>query len=152
MTYCNKIQWQYRLAFRSILVSHCPQRSRSAPRNMSYPSDLPRSSASNKLDKVAKRTPFDMVVLNQMSRFHLCMEALRRSDYPQAAIRDDFTCADSSTKGRQPLCTGLDPVFLKAGQLIFESAGRTVVPASHEGEIKIICSKQKFDVAVIGQS
>jgi xylulose-5-phosphate/fructose-6-phosphate phosphoketolase len=27
-------------------------------------------------------TPFDMVVRNQMSRFHLCMEALRRSDYP----------------------------------------------------------------------
>jgi xylulose-5-phosphate/fructose-6-phosphate phosphoketolase len=29
-------------------------------------------------------TPFDMVVRNKMSRFHLCMEALRRSDYPQA--------------------------------------------------------------------
>ena len=29
-------------------------------------------------------TPFDMVVLNEMSRFHLCMEALRRSGYPQA--------------------------------------------------------------------
>jgi len=29
-------------------------------------------------------TPFDMVVLNQMSRFHLCMEALRRSGYGQA--------------------------------------------------------------------
>ena len=29
-------------------------------------------------------TPFDMVVRNEMSRFHLCMEALRRSDYPQA--------------------------------------------------------------------
>jgi xylulose-5-phosphate/fructose-6-phosphate phosphoketolase len=29
-------------------------------------------------------TPFDMVVLNQMSRFHLCMEALRRSGYAQA--------------------------------------------------------------------
>ena len=28
-------------------------------------------------------TPFDMVVLNEMSRFHLCMEALRRSGYPQ---------------------------------------------------------------------
>jgi xylulose-5-phosphate/fructose-6-phosphate phosphoketolase len=25
-----------------------------------------------------------MVVLNKMSRFHLCMEALRRSGYPQA--------------------------------------------------------------------
>jgi xylulose-5-phosphate/fructose-6-phosphate phosphoketolase len=30
-------------------------------------------------------TPFDMVVRNHMSRFHLCMEALRRSHYPQAA-------------------------------------------------------------------
>ena len=29
-------------------------------------------------------TPFDMVVRNQMSRFHLCMEALRRSGYAQA--------------------------------------------------------------------
>jgi xylulose-5-phosphate/fructose-6-phosphate phosphoketolase len=29
-------------------------------------------------------TPFDMVVRNQMSRFHLCIEALRRSAYTQA--------------------------------------------------------------------
>src|SRR6185312_790661 len=29
-------------------------------------------------------TPFDMVVRNQISRYHLCMEALRRSGYPQA--------------------------------------------------------------------
>jgi xylulose-5-phosphate/fructose-6-phosphate phosphoketolase len=29
-------------------------------------------------------TPFDMVVKNQMSRFHLCIEALRRSGHPQA--------------------------------------------------------------------
>jgi xylulose-5-phosphate/fructose-6-phosphate phosphoketolase len=29
-------------------------------------------------------TPFDMVVRNQMSRFHLCIEALRRSAYPEA--------------------------------------------------------------------
>ena len=29
-------------------------------------------------------TPFDMVVRNRMSRFHLCMEALRRSGYGQA--------------------------------------------------------------------
>jgi len=29
-------------------------------------------------------TPFDMVVRNQMSRFHLCIEALRRSANPQA--------------------------------------------------------------------
>ena len=30
-------------------------------------------------------TPFDMVVKNQISRFHLCIEALGRSGYPQAA-------------------------------------------------------------------
>lgn len=29
-------------------------------------------------------TPFDMVVRNHMSRFHLCIEALRHSAYPQA--------------------------------------------------------------------
>jgi xylulose-5-phosphate/fructose-6-phosphate phosphoketolase len=29
-------------------------------------------------------TPFDMVVRNQLSRFHLCMDALRRSGYTQA--------------------------------------------------------------------
>ncbi len=29
-------------------------------------------------------TPFDMVVRNEVSRYHLCMEALRRSGYPQA--------------------------------------------------------------------
>jgi xylulose-5-phosphate/fructose-6-phosphate phosphoketolase len=29
-------------------------------------------------------TPFDMVVRNGVSRFHLCIEALRRSGYPQA--------------------------------------------------------------------
>ncbi len=29
-------------------------------------------------------TPFDMVVRNQMSRFHLCIEALRRSAYSEA--------------------------------------------------------------------
>ena len=33
-------------------------------------------------------TPFDMVVRNEMSRFHLCMEALRRSDYAQAGPLD----------------------------------------------------------------
>jgi xylulose-5-phosphate/fructose-6-phosphate phosphoketolase len=30
-------------------------------------------------------TPFDMVVRNEMSRFHLCMEAVRRAAYPDAA-------------------------------------------------------------------
>jgi xylulose-5-phosphate/fructose-6-phosphate phosphoketolase len=36
------------------------------------------------IDEGTTTTPFDMVVLNKMSRFHLCMEALRRSGYPQA--------------------------------------------------------------------
>jgi CheY-like chemotaxis protein len=50
------------------------------------------------------------------------------------------------------LCTGVNPVLMKTRQLILESAGHTVVPASDEREIKAVCSKQKFDVAVIGQS
>ena len=41
---------------------------------------------------------------------------------------------------------------MKTRQLILENAGHTVVPASGEHEIKAICSKQKFDVAVIGQT
>jgi xylulose-5-phosphate/fructose-6-phosphate phosphoketolase len=36
------------------------------------------------IDEGTTTTPFDMVVLNKMSRFHLCMEALRRSNYPQS--------------------------------------------------------------------
>lgn len=50
------------------------------------------------------------------------------------------------------LCTGVDPVLMKTRQLILESVGHTVVPASDEREIKAVCSKQKFDVAVIGQN
>jgi DNA-binding NarL/FixJ family response regulator len=50
------------------------------------------------------------------------------------------------------LCTGVDPVLLRTRQLILENAGHTVVPASDEREIKAACSKQKFDVAVIGQN
>jgi xylulose-5-phosphate/fructose-6-phosphate phosphoketolase len=37
------------------------------------------------IDEGTTTTPFDMVVRNKMSRFHLCMEALRRSDYPQSS-------------------------------------------------------------------
>ena len=33
-------------------------------------------------------TPFDMVVRNKMSRFHLCMEALRRSGLPPGRPAD----------------------------------------------------------------
>ena len=50
------------------------------------------------------------------------------------------------------LCTGVDPVLMRTRQLILESVGHTVVPASDEREIKAVCSSQKFDVAVIGQS
>ena len=35
------------------------------------------------IDEGTTTTPFDMVVLNRMSRFHLVMEALRRTGYPQ---------------------------------------------------------------------
>jgi hypothetical protein len=50
------------------------------------------------------------------------------------------------------LCTGVDPVLMRTRQLLLENAGHTVVPASDEHEIKTICSKQKFEVAVIGQN
>jgi CheY-like chemotaxis protein len=50
------------------------------------------------------------------------------------------------------LCTGVDPVLMKTRQLILENAGHTVVAASDEHEIKAICGRQKFDVAVIGQN
>ncbi|HEY1527554.1 MAG TPA: hypothetical protein VGH51_15080 [Candidatus Angelobacter sp.] len=50
------------------------------------------------------------------------------------------------------LCTGVDPVLMKTRQLILENAGHTVVSASDEHEIKAACSKQKFDVAVIGEN
>jgi xylulose-5-phosphate/fructose-6-phosphate phosphoketolase len=36
------------------------------------------------IDEGTTTTPFDMVVRNKTSRFHLCAEALRRSRYPQA--------------------------------------------------------------------
>jgi xylulose-5-phosphate/fructose-6-phosphate phosphoketolase len=42
-------------------------------------------------------TPFDMVVRNQMSRFHLCIEALRRSAYPEANPITAW-CKDMLTK------------------------------------------------------
>ena len=35
-------------------------------------------------------TPFDMVVKNELSRFHLCMEALRRAGYAQAGPLIDW--------------------------------------------------------------
>ena len=50
------------------------------------------------------------------------------------------------------LCTGVDPVLMKTRQLILENAGHTVIPASDEREINAACSKNKFDVALVGQS
>jgi CheY-like chemotaxis protein len=50
------------------------------------------------------------------------------------------------------LCTGVNPVLMKTRQLILENAGHTTVPASDEREIKSVCGKHKFDVAIIGQS
>jgi CheY-like chemotaxis protein len=50
------------------------------------------------------------------------------------------------------LCTGVNPVLMKTRQLILENAGHTVVPAADEREIKAVCGKHKFDVAVIGQA
>jgi CheY-like chemotaxis protein len=49
------------------------------------------------------------------------------------------------------LSTGNDPVLMKTRQLLLEGAGHTVVPASDEREIRAVCDRQKFDVAVIGQ-
>jgi xylulose-5-phosphate/fructose-6-phosphate phosphoketolase len=45
------------------------------------------------LEEGTTTTPFDMVVRNEMSRFHLCLEALRWSDYPQAGPLMDW-CQD----------------------------------------------------------
>lgn len=42
-------------------------------------------------------TPFDMVVRNQMSRFHLCIEALRRAAYPEAGPITEW-CKEMLTK------------------------------------------------------
>jgi CheY-like chemotaxis protein len=50
------------------------------------------------------------------------------------------------------LCTGVDPVLMMTRKLVLESVGHTVVPASDEREIKAACSKQEFDVAIIGQT
>jgi xylulose-5-phosphate/fructose-6-phosphate phosphoketolase len=45
-------------------------------------------------------TPFDMVVKNQVSRFHLCCEALRRSNYPGAGPHIEW-CNAMLEKHRQ---------------------------------------------------
>jgi CheY-like chemotaxis protein len=50
------------------------------------------------------------------------------------------------------LCTGVNPVLMKTRQLILENAGHIVLSATDEREIKAVSGKQKFDVAIIGQS
>ncbi len=50
------------------------------------------------------------------------------------------------------LCTGVNPVLMKTRQLILENAGHIVLYATDEREIKAVSRKQKFDVAIIGQS
>ena len=50
------------------------------------------------------------------------------------------------------LCTGVNPVLMKTRQLILENAGHIVLSATDEREIKAVSRKQKFDVAIIGQS
>jgi xylulose-5-phosphate/fructose-6-phosphate phosphoketolase len=41
--------------------------------------DAPRFHVRGYAEEGTTTTPFDMVVLNRISRFHLCMEALRRA-------------------------------------------------------------------------
>jgi xylulose-5-phosphate/fructose-6-phosphate phosphoketolase len=52
-------------------------------------------------------TPFDMVVLNKMSRFHLCIEALRRAAYPDAGPIIAW-CEEMLEKHREHTRTALE--------------------------------------------
>jgi xylulose-5-phosphate/fructose-6-phosphate phosphoketolase len=45
-------------------------------------------------------TPFDMVVRNEMSRYHLCLEALRRSNYQQPGEFEDY-CKEMLAKHQE---------------------------------------------------
>ena len=49
------------------------------------------------------------------------------------------------------LCAGVDRLLIKTRQLLLESAGHTVIPATDESTMISACQKQAFDVAVIGQ-
>ena len=50
------------------------------------------------------------------------------------------------------LCTGADMALLKTRRYILEAAGHTVVTVMDEISLRAACAKNKFDVAVIGQS
>lgn len=54
-------------------------------------------------------TPFDMVVLNEMSRYHLAMEAVRRAaiDHPSTGMFLDY-CEEMLERHRRYICTCLD--------------------------------------------
>lgn len=50
------------------------------------------------------------------------------------------------------LCTGVDPGLMRTRQLILEQAGHQVVLALEKPSLVSACKKQRFDVAVIGQT
>ena len=50
------------------------------------------------------------------------------------------------------LCTGADKALLKTRRYILEEAGHTVVTVTDEISLRAACAKNRFDVAVIGQS
>ena len=50
------------------------------------------------------------------------------------------------------LCTGVDLSLVHTRQLILERAGHTVVSALDEPSLLAACERNKFDVAVVGQT
>lgn len=50
------------------------------------------------------------------------------------------------------LCVGVDPTVTETRRLILASAGHRAVSAVNEKQIQEACRKQRFQVAVIGQS
>jgi CheY-like chemotaxis protein len=50
------------------------------------------------------------------------------------------------------LCTGRDEVLLQTRKMILEQAGHRVILAASDQEVASACERQKFDVAVLGQS
>ncbi len=50
------------------------------------------------------------------------------------------------------LCTGVNKTLLQTRRFILEREGHTVVTVMDENNLKTICQKHSFDVAVIGQA
>jgi hypothetical protein len=50
------------------------------------------------------------------------------------------------------LCTGVDPSVVHTRQLILERAGHVVVSALDEPSLIAACERNKFEVAVVGQT